>query len=444
MSKKSNTKAKSRRANNEGTLYQRNDGRWCAQVTVGYKKDGKPDRKTIYGKEQQEVLLKLKQMSLNVLTDGYSDRPQYSDATFMEAYMDWLLTFKKPTVTGRTFECYIFRAKNHISKVGKDTKVQKVGAIDIQRILNNLDENNFSMDVIRKTRNDFNQFFKYAAKEGIVKENPMELVKIAKKRRKAHVEDEYFAIPAELRPKIIAALENDPYLKPMVLTMMYAGLRTAEMLALRWKHIDFKKSTIFVEEALSKNALFDEEGNILGRETYISDTKTDCSVRKFEIGQFLLGVLKEWCHFQEAREKETGIKLTDQNCMVFPTRDGRCRKYSGFRSMLDRFHDKYGFSGIHAHTYRHTFATMLLEQNVNPKIVQKLMGHRDIKTTLGIYSWVSKQVISDSICVIDPAIERNDSLSPQADKADSPYQERLIHSGANIGVTTNNMVPAQV
>ena len=52
------------------------------------------------------------------------------------------------------------------------------------------------------------------------------------------------------------------------------------------------------------------------------------------------------------------------------------------------------------HSYRHTFATMLLEQGINPKVVQKSLGHRDIETTLGIYSHVLPEVFDGVAGVI--------------------------------------------
>ena len=61
-----------------------------------------------------------------------------------------------------------------------------------------------------------------------------------------------------------------------------------------------------------------------------------------------------------------------------------------------------GFDNYHAHTYRHTFATMLFEQGVNPKVVQKLMGHSDIKTTLKIYTSINHDDLSNSVALIDP------------------------------------------
>jgi len=63
--------------------------------------------------------------------------------------------------------------------------------------------------------------------------------------------------------------------------------------------------------------------------------------------------------------------------------------------MLRRFCNAYGFNKykIHFHSLRHTFATMLLEENVNPKIVQFLSGHKSVKTTLQIYNNVDYNII---------------------------------------------------
>lgn len=78
--------------------------------------------------------------------------------------------------------------------------------------------------------------------------------------------------------------------------------------------------------------------------------------------------------------------------------------YSGTRKLLHRFLMKNDFKeyNIHFHTLRHTYATMLLEKGVNPKVVQFLIGHRSVKTTLDIYNNVINcsneyQIIIDKI-----------------------------------------------
>ena len=55
------------------------------------------------------------------------------------------------------------------------------------------------------------------------------------------------------------------------------------------------------------------------------------------------------------------------------------------------------------HRYRHTYASMLLEQGVNPKIVQKLLGHRDVSTTLGVYTHVVPEVFAGVTTTVNTA-----------------------------------------
>jgi site-specific recombinase XerD len=66
------------------------------------------------------------------------------------------------------------------------------------------------------------------------------------------------------------------------------------------------------------------------------------------------------------------------------------RTYSGLRSLLERFKRKHKLQdeGISYYTFRHTFATVLLEQRENTKIVANMMGHTKVSTTLDLYSHV--------------------------------------------------------
>ena len=73
------------------------------------------------------------------------------------------------------------------------------------------------------------------------------------------------------------------------------------------------------------------------------------------------------------------------------------RKYAGLRSAYRRFLERNGMDGdgLNLHCFRHTFSSMLLENGVNPRVVQRLLGHADIGTTLGIYSHVVAEVYSE-------------------------------------------------
>jgi len=110
--------------------------------------------------------------------------------------------------------------------------------------------------------------------------------------------------------------------------------------------------------------------------------------------------------YQKEQEEKSGIDFTSDDCHVFCTNKGEVRSYSGLRSLLMRFLSKNGLDGygISLYTFRHTFATMLLEERENPKIVSELMGHSKVLTTLSIYSHViSKSVYESTAKTLDRA-----------------------------------------
>ncbi len=77
---------------------------------------------------------------------------------------------------------------------------------------------------------------------------------------------------------------------------------------------------------------------------------------------------------------------------MFANDNGSYRTYYGTRVIFDRFKRRNGLNKyhIHFHGLRHTFSNMLFEMNENPKVVQQLLGHRDVKTTIMNYNSVDQ------------------------------------------------------
>ena len=83
--------------------------------------------------------------------------------------------------------------------------------------------------------------------------------------------------------------------------------------------------------------------------------------------------------------------MLSPKAIVFSNDDGSVRSYSGTRKIFDTLAKRNGFFGkIHFHTLRHTYSNMLFEMNENPKIIQALLGHKSVKTTLTVYNSVDK------------------------------------------------------
>ena len=267
----------------------------------------------------------------------------------------------------------------------------------------------------RETKFLFNQFFEYAIDCGLVENNPTLRIKIKARDTFQHdMENKYKAIPEDVRMKFVIALNQHEFLKPFCMTMMFAGLRAGEALALRWENIDFNHKTITVKNSVTQVPIFDKKGKVLSRKTVIGQTKTNCSVREVPIPDILIDVLKDWRKCQWVRKELSRVDLLAPNAVVFSNEDGSVRTYSRTRRIFDRFAKRNGFYGkIHFHTLRHTYSTMLFEANENPKVIQALLGHKSVKTTITVYNNVNSDYVKESTNRLNDRLNENEILRKQ-------------------------------
>ena len=408
--------SKTRRANNEGSIFQRSDGRWGGALTMGYDENGKIIRKTIYGKTQAEVAKKLSEISGRVKSNSYE---LVENSNLEKLMFEYLMTFKKSTVSPRTFEGNIRNFKLHIvPHIGK-MKVYEIDNYTIQKFVNILLDQGYSVDTIKKCKHLLNQFFEYSIENKWIYTNPTLKVK-DKGKRNVYEEDgdeRYKALPPEIRDKFLDALNKDEanFIKPLCITLMFAGLRIGEALALKWKNIDFANKTIKIERAITQTLKFDEQGNVKDRTTVIGDTKTACSVRDIPVTDIVLETLKQWKEKQSKRQETnpnvTAI-LTAPTSFVFANDNGSYRTYYGTRVIFDRFKRRNGLNKyhIHFHGLRHTFSNMLFEMNENPKVIQQLLGHRDVKTTITVYNSVDSEYIRQTTDKFNERVKEDQML----------------------------------
>ena len=185
--------------------------------------------------------------------------------------------------------------------------------------------------------------------------------------------------------------------------MMFAGLRTGEVLALQWQDINFENKTINVERGLTIEPKFNSEGKVIKRITIISETKTTCSKRVVPMPDILINALNDYKQRQSQISNKGKVDLLDKHCFVFANDDGTFRTYSGTQKILNRFLKKYKLTeyNIHFHGLRHTYSNMLYEADQNPKVIQALLGHKSVETTITIYNSVDKSYFQKATDVIN-------------------------------------------
>lgn len=381
---------RTRRENGTGSIYLQKNGQWTGKIWLTDPKTHERTRKSVYGHSENEVKDKIIKLtgSMSVLNSN-----KLTHKTFGDLFEEWLLIFKKSTVSPRTFEGNMRNFKLHIRPYVDNMDISEVTAPVIQQVINEMLMKENSVNLARKAKFLFNQFFEYAVDCGYVEYNPVNRVKVRTKLNNVfELDNTYKAIEKDDRMRFLEALNQHELLKPLCMTMMFAGLRCGETLALRWQNIDFENKTIQVRNGIIIVPKFDEKGNVISRKTVIGPTKTTCSVREVPIPDILVEALKDWKKCQWVRKELTGVDLLAPNAIVFCNNDGTVRTYSGTRVMFSKFLKRIGMKncGIHFHTLRHTYSNILFEMNENPKIIQALLGHKSVKTTLMVYNSVDK------------------------------------------------------
>lgn len=395
-----------RRGKNEGSVYHRKDGKWVGQVTIGYRPDnGKPVRKYTYANTREEAA---HWVALTLTTEADKDaRPLSEDLLLKDFLHKWLTTFKVHEVCSRTMELYYSSERLHIVPAFGYVSIAALTPLKIQTFLYQLQaEKGLSKRTISLVRSVLIQMYDYAMELRLVESNPARNTKLPRQPRKAG-EGEEKVIPIVQREALLKAAAEDPIMSPAITTLMLTGMRIGELLALQWKHVDFEAKTITIRQSLTRELVFGEDGKTEKTTDALGSTKTRTSQRVIQAPDLVLARLREWMRY--VASLKGGLKtLVPEGFIFISTRTMGMRTYSGFRASYRHFLKRNGFEaeGLNLHRSRHTFASMLLEQEINPKIVQKLLGHRDVSTTLGVYTHVVPEVFSGVTTAVNDASEK--------------------------------------
>lgn len=363
-----------RRANGEGNIRKRNDGRWEGRYTAGYDPaTGKRIIKNVLGKTQAEVKAKLK---LAVEQAQQVDIIRADDYTVAAWLRTWYELYSKPNVRPSTAEYYRRSIEQHVIPRIGDIKLSQLTSRDIQKLYRDLQENGRLREVqkaekpglsnatVRGIHMMLHNALDRAVKERLILRNPTEdciIPKIEKQEMKIlHPENMSAYLQAADKRGVL----------PMFYLELVSGVRKGELVALLWDDLDPASRTISV----SKQAAV-RNGKIT-----ISRPKTETSVRKISIPQEAVERL-----IQE-HEKHP------DNPYMFPSpKTGEMYYPDSVVNLHKKILKDAGLEHIRFHDLRHTFATMALQNGVDVKTVSSMLGHYDAGFTLRTYTHATRQ-----------------------------------------------------
>lgn len=395
-------KTGTRRGNHEGSIYKQASGRWRGQVTVGYKSDGRPLRLSYTEDTRERVARRIAAASASYLG---GERFTNDENLCVREYAEfWLVHVKRLEVCEKTYDWYSTLLYQHIVPALGEMTLGAVTAQHIQSALNAMSDRQCSVRLIEGVRTALKQIFQAACMNNLVKVNPVLPTKIPRPKASVRAANRKIkVIGREQRAALLEALRAEPVMRPALLTLLQTGMRTGELLALQWRHIDPNRRIITIEQAAVARPEIDREGRVRKPKTEIGEPKTEAAYRQIVIPRSLAEELIVWRDYAEHTLK---LKVSEE-CFVFcNSKTGKMRTYTGFRSSYYHFLDRHGFSheGMNLHAYRHTCATVLLENGVEPKLIQQQLGHSSITTTLNIYSHVSQELLTTAADALENMI----------------------------------------
>lgn len=227
----------------------------------------------------------------------------------------------------------------------------------------------------------------------LIKNNPMEYVKIPKIQEKKKDKDDLKIISREDFDKIIDRFPFSSNFHIPLQIAFHSGMRGGEVLALTWDNINLEENYIEV-----KHTLVNE-----GRKRWILGTpKTSSSERKILIGKTLVNILKKHKKRQAENKLKCGLYYENSN-FVCTKEDGSLVTTNSLK-YLSRVVNYELCITFNFHSLRHTHATMLLEAGANIKEIQERLGHSKLATTMDTYSHVTQKMKQDTVNIFENII----------------------------------------
>lgn len=361
------------------------------QVSFKDLASGKRKRKTVYGKTQKEALEKLNKIKYELQMGIYTEDSQ---VTVKEWITTWLKEYKKNSLKHGTYTNYCNYVSNHVTPYIGKVKLQDLRADQLQHLYNKLLKEGkkrtrgsqikgLSPTTIKRIHIIINSSLKQAMKNGLINKNIATAVTVPKQ------------IKHEISP--LTKDEITLFLKEAKKNRLYAafllecgtGLRRGELIGLKWVDINFNHKTLHVKRSLVVK--YDMEAKLQGKKatSLVFETpKTEKSKRIISIPDHIVKELR--AHNKRQKEEKLRIgKFYNDNSLVFCQVDGSPLHPATFTNKFKNLLKEAGLEDARFHDLRHSVATLLLEMNEHPKVVQELLGHSTISTTLDIYSHVS-------------------------------------------------------
>ena len=382
-----------RREKGTGGITQRKDGTYQGSYVAGIKPDNKKDVRYVYAKTEAECKRKLRALRDELKKTDYV----YVEKNTVKAYMEhWLKNVKANELKPKSYDHLEETLKYDVYPFIGHIQLRALKSDDIEEMLTKLRKRGSAHSTVQKAYQAVNACFKYGLNKKTVAVNPCAGVSIpnAKLFKKKGIQF-YTQEEAEIICKqALSCWSKGKRRYPLgsfVPLLINTGLRAGELTALQWERdINLKENMLTVrgnvvrikDRDTDDEDSADAEAKKKRKLVEQNSAKTDSGERPIPLNAAAKAALED---LQTVTGNHTYVMSTKTGNMMDPTNLDHMFRRIVEASGLPK-EKVYGL-----HSLRHTFATLLLNNNVDVKTVSVLLGHADISTTYNTYIHVIKE-----------------------------------------------------
>lgn len=346
------------------------------------------ERKNVAQKKVEQAIRKLEESGLSYRIG--------ETMSFEEVALRWIEDYERTGVKKSTLYNRKKSVKVLCNYMGK-WPIGKISASGYQDVINKMSE-----DYVRTTVQGHNTtaglVFQYAMRDKIIKENPKEHVVVPRKRKtvedieKDKVSEKYLTTK-ELQEFLTVTQKRGLDLdREMFYLLAFSGMRSGEMLALKWSDISFETNELRITKTL-----YNEKNNM--NEYELTPPKTTGSIRTINMDKHIMDLL------EPLKKKQRILHMSKRHLIEdYHDADFVFSRPNGFpfiqKTVGRRMKRLLEFTGIEKkatpHIFRHTHISMLAEAGVDLPTIMKRVGHEDIDTTMKIYTHVTDKMKKDA------------------------------------------------
>jgi integrase len=350
-----------KRGNGEGSVFKRGN-RWVAQVGTG------KNRETKYFDTQKDANAWRHKM----IEQRHQGLVFAGSKVSLSKFLDEWLVVAKTSVRPNTFQQYSQVVHQHINPVLGYIVLKDLRPDHVQSLYTNKLANGVSPSSTRMIHAVIHRALNHALKLGLVYRNVADSVtrpKVVRKEMKTL--NDY-----QVR-QLIQVAESEQ-MRLLLWVAVVTGLRQGELLGLKWSDLDWMSRRIQIQRQVQRRK---------GDGLVFCEPKSASGRRVIVLGKSTIDKMREYKNNQLKERILLGEKWQD-NDLIFPSPIGTPLDPSNVLKAYKDCLKRADLPNLRFHDLRHSAATLMLQQGVNPKIVSERLGHSDISLTLNTYSHV--------------------------------------------------------